>query len=113
MAVDNNILTREILLSYWKVHILCHAAAGPVVGQWMLRELRSHGYEVSPGTLYPLLARLERNGWLRCVVDPNGGSRARKSYYLTRQGRRVLDVLRRQTEELRLELTGAAVGRMT
>ncbi len=104
MPVDIKALTREILLSYWKVHILCHAAEGPVVGQWMLRELRRHGYDVSPGTLYPLLARLERNGWLRCEVNPDAGPRARKSYYLTKGGRQVLGVLRRQTEELRHEL---------
>jgi DNA-binding PadR family transcriptional regulator len=108
MPVNVKVLTREILLSYWKVHILCHAAEGPVVGQWMLRELRHHGYEVSPGTLYPLLARLERNGWLRSEVDPNGGPRARKSYYLTKDGRKVLNLLIRQTEELRHELVANA-----
>ena len=32
-----------------------HAEARPVFGQWVIRELRRHGYEVSPGTLYPLL----------------------------------------------------------
>ncbi len=28
-----------------------------VVGQWVIRELRRHGYEVSPGTLYPPVRR--------------------------------------------------------
>jgi DNA-binding PadR family transcriptional regulator len=51
-------LGREILLSLWKIHILHHAAAGPVVGLWMLQELRRHGYDVSPGTIYPLLRRM-------------------------------------------------------
>jgi DNA-binding PadR family transcriptional regulator len=101
---DHKALTREILLGYWKAHILCHAAEGPVVGQWMLRELRRHGYEVSPGTLYPMLARLARHGWLRCKVAPDGGPRARKNYYLTRKGHRVLALLRQQTDELRNEL---------
>ena len=41
---------REFLLAFWKLHILHHAAKEPVVGQWVTRELRRHGYEVSPGT---------------------------------------------------------------
>ena len=97
---------REILLSFWKVHILHHAAEGPLVGQWMLRELRRHGYEVSPGTLYPLLSRMQQRGWLRCEQDPSRGPRARKDYYLTTKGRRVLRLVTRQVTELHDELTG-------
>ena len=55
---------REIFLSFWKVHILHHAGQGPIHGQWIITELRRHGYEISPGTLYPLLQRLVRHGWL-------------------------------------------------
>ena len=99
-ADELKIINREILLGFWKVHILHHAAEGPVVGQWMLRELRCHGYEVSPGTMYPLLSRMESNGWLRCEVDPKGGAHARKSYYLTDKGREVLELLRNQIKEL-------------
>lgn len=92
-------LEREILLSFWKVHILHHASEGPVHGQWIRQELRSHGYELSPGTLYPLLNRLERHGWLT-VTRTGGGRRDRKDYRLTPVGRRVLRVLRQQITEL-------------
>lgn len=105
MMTNLKIINREILLSFWKVHILHHAAGGPVVGQWMLNELRRHGYEVSPGTMYPLLQRMERNGWLRCEKDPKGGPRARKSYYLTDKGREVLEIVRSQAEELHGEIS--------
>lgn len=97
---------REILLAFWKVHILHHAGQGPVVGQWMLQELRRHGYEVSPGTLYPLLHRLERLGWLRCETDPAGGPKARRSYYLTPEGREALDAVETQLGELVREAGG-------
>ncbi len=95
---------REFLLSFWKVHILHHAGEEPVVGQRMMRELRRHGYEVSPGTLYPLLARMAGRGWLRARAAPNGGRRARKEYTLTRDGRSVLTLLRREVEELHREV---------
>lgn len=95
---------REILLAFWKVHILHHAEKSPVVGQWILKELRHHGYDVSPGTLYPLLSRMHERGWLRCKVDPDGGPRARKEYSLTKKGREVLALLREQVEELYREV---------
>jgi DNA-binding PadR family transcriptional regulator len=95
---------REFLLAFWKLHVLHHAEREPVVGQWMIRELRRHGYEISPGTLYPLLARMEERGWLRCERDPRGGPRARKDYSLTPEGRSVLAQLREQVEELYREV---------
>jgi len=95
---------REILLAFWKVHILHHAAEAPVHGQWILQELREHGYELSPGTLYPLLTRLARHGWLRCTPEPGGGPRARKDYRITPVGRRVLKLLRKQIQELHGEV---------
>src|SRR5690349_15294054 len=93
-------LEREILLSFWKAHILHHAGEQSLHGQWLILELRRHGYELSPGTLYPMLHRMERLGWLKSKSDPNGGRRARKDYRLTREGRKVLDVLRDRIEEL-------------
>ena len=99
---------REILLSFWKVHILHHAAEAPLVGLWMLKELGRHGYDVSPGTLYPVLRRMEARGWLRCHADRRGGKRARREYTLTRRGRRVLDLVREYVREL-----GEEVGRPT
>jgi len=95
---------REILIGFWKVHILHHAASGPVVGQWMLAELKRHGYEVSPGTLYPMLHRLEKLGWLRSEVDPEKGSKARRSFYLTDKGWEILEIVRGCLSELRLEV---------
>jgi PadR family transcriptional regulator len=91
---------REILLSFWKVHILHHAGEEPIHGQWILTELRRHGYEISPGTLYPLLNRMERLGWLKCKADPDGGRRARKDYRLTKEGRNVLGIIKLQLSEL-------------
>ncbi|MBI2432040.1 MAG: helix-turn-helix transcriptional regulator [Candidatus Hydrogenedentes bacterium] len=101
---ESKILVREVLLSFWKVHILHHASEGPVVGQWMLNELREHGYDVSPGTLYPLLRRMEKYGWLRGVSDPKGGPRARKEYFLTKDGRRVYRRIKALVAEMHAEI---------
>jgi DNA-binding PadR family transcriptional regulator len=105
---DRKLLTREILLGFWKVHILHHAAEHPVVGQWILTELRRHGYDISPGTLYPLLKRMERNGWLRCEAEPGGGLRARRYYHLTSGGADVLELVRETVIELHHEVVEEA-----
>jgi PadR family transcriptional regulator PadR len=108
--VDHKAVIREVLLGFWKVHILHHAAVEPVVGQWILAELRRHGHDVSPGTLYPLLKRMERNGWLRCESDPAAGLRARRYYHLTPRGGAALRVLRQAISELHHEVVEEQAG---
>jgi len=107
-SLDAKLLTREILLGFWKVHILHHAAEHPIIGQWVLSELREHGYDISPGTLYPLLKRLERNGWLRSEAAVGEAKRPRRYYYLTKRGAAVLEVLRETIVELHHEVVGEA-----
>jgi PadR family transcriptional regulator len=92
-------IVREFLLGFWKIHILYHAAEPRgVYGQWMLDELSHHGYRVSPGTLYPILARMERHGWIR-ASEPKQPKAARV-YRLTPKGRDVLDRVRASLNEL-------------
>ena len=94
-------LQREILRPLWKVHILFHAQQGPIVGHWMLEELREHGYRVSPGTLYPLLVRMERLGWLKRAGKTRGGAgKAARPYRATAAGRRALCEVEARLREL-------------
>lgn len=81
----------------------------PISGQWIMRELRRHGYEVSPGTLYPLLARMEERGWLQSRIDERGGRRTRKDYFLAKEGGKVLALLRGQVEKLYHEVVRGKV----
>ncbi|MBF0316504.1 MAG: helix-turn-helix transcriptional regulator [Oligoflexia bacterium] len=97
-------IEREILLSFWKVHILHHASKAPVIGHWIIGELRRHGYEVSPGTLYPMLLRMEQRGWLTQKVNADKGAKARKEYLLTKKGHKILTILREQIIELHREV---------
>ena len=100
-------VVREFLLTFWKIHILHHAAEEQgVYGQWMLEELGRHGYRLSPGTLYPLLARMARRGWIRAAQTER--SRAPRVYRITRDGSAVLTRLRTSLGELQHE-----VGRFT
>lgn len=96
-------VVREFLLAFWKIHILHHAEEHGIYGQWMLEELHHHGYRLSPGTLYPLLARMERRGWLR--ADAPKRSRDARVYHITPEGAKVLKRLRASLNELKQEVT--------
>ncbi len=65
----------------------------------MARELASHGYDISPGTLYPTLHRLESEGLLQShrVVEEG---RSRKAYKITPEGRKALRQTRKALREL-------------
>lgn len=95
-------VNREIRLALWKLHILHHATRRPVYGLWLLEELAEHGHRLSPGTLYPILERMERNGWLRATATRR--TNARKNYRITAAGRRILEQLRADVDELHREL---------
>lgn len=94
---------REIRLGIWKIHILHHAASRMVWGTWLLEELAEHGHTLSPGTLYPALARMERNRWIRRT----GGAahaKARQTFRITPEGRLLLRTLRHEVTELYKEV---------
>ena len=67
--VDRNLYTGLI-----RLHILHHAAEGPIFGQAMIDELGRHGYRLSAGTLYPILHGMERQGYLRSQPTLNAGA---------------------------------------
>jgi PadR family transcriptional regulator len=94
---------REIRLGIWKIHILHHAAGRGVWGKWLIEELAEHGHRLSPGTLYPALARMETNGWLRRTGKARH-PRARQTFQITPEGRRLLEGLQRDVAELYQEL---------
>ena len=96
---------REFLRGAVRVHVLHHAAKGAVHGAWMAEELARHGYRISPGTLYPILHKMEADGLLRSrrtVVD----GKVRRTYVATASGRRSLAEARAQLRELAGEILG-------
>lgn len=106
MAANRKLLNPEILLGFWKVHILHYAAEGRLVGQWMLQELREHGDDFSPGTHYPLPRRMETTGWPISRVDVNAGPKARREYFRAAAGLEALSEALVQLRELRAEVVG-------
>jgi DNA-binding PadR family transcriptional regulator len=92
-------MLREFFLGFIKIHILHHAGEEPVYGLALIGELRRHGYELSPGTLYPVLHQLETAGYLRRLNRVVSG-KVRKYYVLTRRGGQALSDARGKIGEL-------------
>lgn len=90
---------RELLKGLIRLHILHHAAEGEFYGQWMIQELAHHGYSLSPGTLYPMLHALERNGYLKSRKERLGRT-FRRVYRATALGREAHKVARLKLREL-------------
>jgi len=90
---------QDFFLGFVKIHILYHASKSPIYGVEILEELGRHGYRLSPGTLYPALHRLEREGYLSVEKKVVGG-KVRKYYSATDQGLAVLAESRKKISEL-------------
>ena len=98
-----NVGKLELMTGFIRLHVLHHAAKEPVVGFWMMEELRRHGYQLSAGTLYPLLHGLERRGYLRSTPKREG-RRSWREYRATLAGRRALAGAKEKLQELFHEL---------
>jgi len=102
-AISMTDIFRDIFLGFIRVHLLHHAAEGPIYGVEMIDELARHGYEVSPGTLYPTLHKLAEAGYLACEPATVDG-KVRKYYRITDAGREALARLRAKIRELTAEV---------
>jgi len=100
--VENKIL-RKLFLAFMRIHILHHAEKEEFFGLWMIEELRSHGYEISSGTLYPILHSMDKDGILKSREKTVEG-KVRKYYRLTEEGKEILKEVEKKTKELSDEI---------
>jgi PadR family transcriptional regulator PadR len=103
LAVPTPKHQRELFTGLIRIHVLVHAAHEPLFGLAMMEELKYHGYKIGPGTLYPLLHGMERNGLLVSELK-NVGGRRRRVYKLTKAGKKALEQARDKVDELHEEL---------
>jgi DNA-binding PadR family transcriptional regulator len=98
-------IVRDFTRAAVQVHLMHHACEGDVHGTALIEELARHGYRLSPGTVYPMLHRLEAAGLLtsrQLLVD----GRQRRVYRATPAGRRAFTACRAAVKELAEEVLG-------
>jgi PadR family transcriptional regulator, regulatory protein PadR len=89
---------QRLLYGFIRMHVLFHADEGGLYGNWMIEELRHHGYNISPGTLYPMLRAMEKDGWIKGRTEKK--SPRRTLYRITPKGRAALIEARTRLREL-------------
>jgi DNA-binding PadR family transcriptional regulator len=90
---------KDLYSGFIRLHVLHHAAEHSIYGSWMIDELHSHGYDISPGTLYPMLHGMVRKGYLQ-VRQEGPGKRDRRLYTITPTGEAALVEARNRVREL-------------
>jgi len=96
-------MEREFDLAFIKLHILYLAAKEEIYGMGMIEELGRHGYRLSPGTLYPALAKMESQGLLTSRTQ-TVNHKQRKYYRITKKGISFLEIIKTKISELYLEI---------
>src|ERR671930_357899 len=90
MAVDDGRRT-QLLRGVLDLCLLAVMDEGPAYGYEMTKRLRARGLSiVGEGSIYPALARLEREGLVDTYRAASNGGPPRKYYRPSREGRRAL-----------------------
>lgn len=96
-------VVRDFRTGALRLHVLKHAVDGEVHGALLTDRLATLGYRVSPGTLYPLLHRMQDAGLLKSRGEVADGRQVRR-YRATKKGRKVLTEARAVLAELAAEV---------
>ena len=95
----NDNVVRHLFLGFIRLHILYHASKESLCGVELMEELDHHGYDVGPGTLYPMLHQMQNAGLIRYTYKVVNGKR-RKNIRATAAGRKLLTEARKKLREL-------------
>jgi DNA-binding PadR family transcriptional regulator len=94
-----DMMDRDFIRGFVKLYALSLASDGDVYGMKILEEMNKRGFSLSPGTLYPALHALLREGDV--TVHPNiVEGKMRKCYRLTAKGRRELEEIKQRLRTL-------------
>ncbi len=92
-------ILRKLFLGFIQIHILGHGSRGEFYGVWLIEHLKDHGYNMSPGTIYPMLHKMEKEGLLihsERIVE----GKKRKYYTNTSLGNEVYVEAKAKAREL-------------
>jgi PadR family transcriptional regulator PadR len=82
----------QLLRGVLDLCLLAVVADEPAYGYEMTKRLRTRGLSiVGEGSIYPLLARLERDGLVETYRAASDGGPPRKYYRVSERGRRALE----------------------
>jgi PadR family transcriptional regulator, regulatory protein PadR len=83
-------LRRDMITGLVRLRILHAATCAAVSGVELGQELEKAGHHIGPGTLYPLLHSMQKDGWVKSTGKTVKGKR-RRYYRATRKGTAQLE----------------------
>ena len=97
----------QLLRGVLDICLLAVMSEGPAYGYEMTKRLRARGLStVGEGSIYPLLARLERDGLVETRRAASNGGPPRKYYSLSQTGEGALEAGRREWQMARDAVDG-------
>ena len=87
MSIQDNKIEAEMNRGFLQIMVLL-ALETPMYGYMMLRFIEEIGYSIEENTLYPILRRLDKNGWLSSRWDVEH-DRPKKYYEITKEGKMI------------------------
>ena len=91
MLIPDNKIEVEMNRGFLQIMVLL-ALETPMYGYMMLKLIEKIGYTVEENTLYPMLRRLKKNGWVSSRWDVEH-DRPKKYYEITKEGKIIRDKL--------------------
>jgi DNA-binding PadR family transcriptional regulator len=91
--MNKSVFSSELVRSSTDLVILALLRDRPMYGYEILMTLSERGngeFQFKQGTLYPVLYRLEREGWIRAKWETPPKGKKRKVYCLTAEGKKEL-----------------------
>lgn len=77
-----------------------------VYGYELSKKLQDYGLkDVSEGTIYPILLRLQKNKWIVGTMRPSESGPNRKYYSITEDGKEALQAIQHEWEILSIPIT--------
>lgn len=81
-----------------------------VYGYELSKKLQQYCLDVSEGTIYPILLRLQKNKWIVGTMRPSESGPNRKYYSITTEGQEALQTIREEWEMLATPITNILRG---
>ncbi len=91
MSIQEHKIETEMNRGFLQIMVLL-VLETPMYGYMMLRFMEEIGYSVEENTLYPMLRRLEKNGWISSLWDVEH-DRPKKYYEITKDGKNIRNKL--------------------
>lgn len=85
-------LRSQLLKGVLEACVMAVVEEQPVYGYELSQKLQEIGLpDISDGTIYPVLLRLQKNGFIRGEMRPSAAGPNRKYYFLTEEGQGELE----------------------